>query len=111
MLLFGLSELTLSHQCVVGFCFRCAFRLRGYWTTGRPPSASFFSCFTRAPPVGCSYEAGVVKPRMRFSSDFLVGFIGFALRSGSEARANRCQTQTLVTSPCAQRSLVKQETE
>jgi hypothetical protein len=54
MLLFGLSELTLSHQCVVGFCFRCAFRLRGYWTTGRPPSASFFSCFTRAPPVGCS---------------------------------------------------------
>jgi hypothetical protein len=109
MLLFGLSELTLSHQCVVGFCFRCAFRLRGYWTTGRPPSASFFSCFTRAPPVGCSYGADVVKPPMLFS-DFLVGFVGFALRSGSEVRANRCQTQNLVTSPVRSEARVKQET-
>jgi hypothetical protein len=43
-------------------------------------------------------------------SDFLVGFVGFALRSGSEVRANRCQTQTLVTSPVRSEALVKQET-
>jgi hypothetical protein len=47
-------KLALWHQYPLGFDFRCAFRLRGYWTTGRPPSASFFSAFTRASLVRCS---------------------------------------------------------
>ena len=35
-------KLALWHQYPLGFYFRCACRLSGYWTTGRPPSASFF---------------------------------------------------------------------
>jgi hypothetical protein len=51
-------KLALWHQYPLGFDFRCAFRLRGYWTTGRPPSASFFSAFTRASLVRCSQVPG-----------------------------------------------------
>src|ERR1700738_1656177 len=52
MLLIGLSELALPHQCLTGL-LPMPFRPRRYFTTRRPPSASFFSIFTRASPVGC----------------------------------------------------------